>query len=70
MNSILRHVAEILGYKSNEQLEELYKKTAWLFDEKMKKQSASYDMFKHAVKYDINYFDFRFNITKTHFNHN
>jgi translation initiation factor 2 subunit 1 len=49
VNSILRHVAEILGYKSNEQLEELYKKTAWLFDEKMKKQSASYDMFKHAV---------------------
>ena len=50
MNSILRHVAEILGYKTNEQLEELYRKTAWLFDEKMKKQSISYDMFKHAVK--------------------
>jgi len=49
VNSILRHVAEILGYNSNDQLEELYKKTAWHFDEKMKKQASSYDMFKHAV---------------------
>ncbi|XP_054715834.1 eukaryotic translation initiation factor 2 subunit 1-like [Uloborus diversus] len=49
VNSILRHVAEILKYESDEELEELYKKTAWYFDEKCKKQASSYDMFKHAV---------------------
>lgn len=49
VNSILRHVAEILKYETDEQLEDLYKKTAWYFDEKFKKQAYSYDIFKHAV---------------------
>lgn len=49
VNSILRHVADILGYKTDEQFEELCEKTAWKFDEKMKRQSASYDVFKAAV---------------------
>lgn len=47
VNSILRHVAELLHYTSDEQLEELYQKTAWHF-EKNKKTSA-YDIFKQAV---------------------
>ncbi|CAB0028066.1 unnamed protein product [Trichogramma brassicae] len=50
VNSILRHVAELLHYDSDEQLEELYQKTAWYFEEKYKKQKASaYDFFKQAV---------------------
>lgn len=50
VNSILRHVAELLNYKSDEQLEDLYKKTAWHFDEKYKKPGAAYEAFKHAVQ--------------------
>lgn len=50
VNSILRHVADILEYSTDAQFEELYEKTAWFFDEKMKKQGASYDVFKVAVK--------------------
>jgi len=42
-------VGELLGYKNDAQLEELYKKTAWKFDEKYKKPVACYDVFKHAV---------------------
>ncbi|KAL4235850.1 Eukaryotic translation initiation factor 2 subunit 1 [Mactra antiquata] len=49
VNSILRHVGELLGYKNDTQLEELYKKTAWYFDEKLNKPTACYDVFKHAV---------------------
>ena len=49
VNSILRHVAELLGYESNEQLEELYEKTAWHFDKKYGKPGASFEAFKHAV---------------------
>jgi len=49
VNSILRHVGEILEYQTNEQLEELYMKTAWHFDEKLKKQGAAFDIFKLAV---------------------
>ncbi|KAL3286917.1 hypothetical protein HHI36_001402 [Cryptolaemus montrouzieri] len=50
VNSILRHVAELLRYESDEQLEELYQKTAWHFEEKYKKNKASaYDFFKQAV---------------------
>ncbi|CAG5100176.1 Similar to eIF2alpha: Eukaryotic translation initiation factor 2 subunit 1 (Drosophila melanogaster) [Cotesia congregata] len=50
VNSILRHVAELLHYENDEQLEELYQKTAWYFEEKYKKQKASaYDFFKQAV---------------------
>lgn len=49
VNSILRHVGELLKYNSDEQLEDLYTKTAWLYDEKYKKPGAAYDAFKHAV---------------------
>ncbi|KAK5648322.1 hypothetical protein RI129_003214 [Pyrocoelia pectoralis] len=50
VNSILRHVAELLKYESDQQLEELYQKTAWHFEEKYKKNKASaYDFFKQAV---------------------
>ncbi|XP_078037157.1 eukaryotic translation initiation factor 2 subunit alpha [Augochlora pura] len=50
VNSILRHVAELLHYDSDDQLEELYQKTAWHFEEKYKKQKASaYDFFKQSV---------------------
>ncbi|XP_066590483.1 eukaryotic translation initiation factor 2 subunit 1 [Prorops nasuta] len=50
VNSILRHVAELLHYTSDDQLEELYQKTAWYFEEKYKKQKASaYDFFKQSV---------------------
>ena len=43
VNSIVRHVAEILGYKTNDELEELYRKTAWYFESKSKKQVMSVD---------------------------
>jgi translation initiation factor 2 subunit 1 len=49
VNSIVRHVAEILGFKNNDELEELYKKTAWYFESKSKKQGTAYDYFKQAV---------------------
>jgi len=47
--SILRHVGEILEYESDEQLEELFEKTAWYFDEKNKHIGGAYEAFKHAV---------------------
>ena len=49
MNSILRHCGELLGFRSDEELEDLYKKTAWMFDEKYKRQGAAFEAFKHAV---------------------
>lgn len=49
VNSILRHVAELLHYENDEQLDELYRKTAWRFDEKLKKKASSYDYFKQSV---------------------
>lgn len=49
VNSILRHVGELLGFKNDDELDELYKKTAWMYDEKYKKQGAAYEAFKHAV---------------------
>ena len=49
MNSILRHVGELLQYKTGKELDELYQKTAWMFDEKYKKQGAAYEAFKHSV---------------------
>nr|CAG4644956.1 EOG090X09RW [Leptodora kindtii] len=49
INSILRHVADLLEYRSDEELEQLFKKTAWYFEEKYKKASSSYDIFKQAV---------------------
>merc|ERR1712241_797851 len=50
VNSILRHVASILDFKSNEELEDLYTKTAWHFERKSKKKGSSYDYFKQAVQ--------------------
>ncbi|VDK86030.1 unnamed protein product [Onchocerca ochengi] len=49
VNSILRHVADQLGYDSEEQLEELYDKTAWYFDRKLKRKGAAFDIFKKAI---------------------
>jgi len=49
VNSILRHVGELLEYSSDEQLEELYQKTAWYFDRKYGKPGSCYEAFKHAV---------------------
>ncbi|KAJ1526971.1 hypothetical protein ONE63_008517 [Megalurothrips usitatus] len=47
VNSILRHVAELLHYETDEQLEDLYQKTAWHFEETRK--GTAYDAFKQAV---------------------
>lgn len=47
--SILRHVGEILKFDSDEQLEDLFEKTAWLFDEKYRSTGGAYEAFKHAV---------------------
>jgi len=49
VNSILRHVGALLKYETDSELEELYMKTAWMFDRKYGKPGASYDAFKHAV---------------------
>jgi len=49
VQSILRHVADLLQYETDEQFEELYQKTAWHFEEKSKKQGSAYDVFKQAV---------------------
>ena len=53
INSILRHVAEQLGYERDEQLEKLYDKTAWFFDRKEGKKAAAYDAFKRAITWVI-----------------
>jgi len=49
VNSILRHVAQILGYKTNQELIDLYLKTAWHFEQKTKQQGSAYDYFKQSV---------------------
>ncbi|XP_050400325.1 eukaryotic translation initiation factor 2 subunit 1 [Patella vulgata] len=49
VSSILRHVAEVLEYESNEELENLHMKTAWHFDDVYKKPGIAYEMFKHSV---------------------
>lgn len=49
VHSILRHVAEILHFDSDQQLEDLYQRTAWNYEEKTKKKGSSYDFFKQAV---------------------
>uniref|UniRef100_A0A336LWL3 Eukaryotic translation initiation factor 2 subunit 1 n=1 Tax=Culicoides sonorensis TaxID=179676 RepID=A0A336LWL3_CULSO len=49
VNSILRHVADILKFENNDQLEELYQKTAWYFEDKYKNKAAAYDVFKQCV---------------------
>lgn len=51
VNSILRHVGELLGYDSDDQLEELYQKTAWHFDRKNGRPGYSaYEAFKLCVQ--------------------
>lgn len=49
VNSILRHVADILNFESDDQLEDLYQKTAWHFEEKYKSKAHAFDIFKQAV---------------------
>ena len=44
-------MAELLNYSTDEQLEELYLKTAWFFDDKYNKPGASYEVFKQAVSW-------------------
>ena len=48
MNSILRNVASKLNY-DNDQLEDLYERTAWALEEATGVSASSYDMFKKAV---------------------
>lgn len=50
VNSILRHVGELMGYRSDEELEALYEKTAWFFDSKYNTPGFSFEVFKHAVQ--------------------
>ncbi|KAK2087941.1 Eukaryotic translation initiation factor 2 subunit 1 [Saguinus oedipus] len=48
--SILHHVAEVLQYTKDEQLESLFQRTAWVFDDKYKRPGYGvYNAFKHAV---------------------
>ncbi|XP_054730068.1 eukaryotic translation initiation factor 2 subunit 1 [Anastrepha obliqua] len=49
VNSLLRHVADILEYGSSEKLEELYLKTAWHFEKKYNSKTVAYDIFKQSV---------------------
>ena len=49
VNSILRHVGDQLGFDSDEQLEDLYSRTAWFFDDKLNQKAAAYDIFKKAI---------------------
>lgn len=45
-------MAEVLEYSKDEQLERLYQRTAWVFDEKYKRPGyGAYDAFKQAVSY-------------------
>ena len=47
VNGILRHVAEKLDY-NNEQLEDLYERTAWRLEDE-KAPGSAYQVFKKAV---------------------
>jgi len=49
VNSILRHIGELQGFTENEQLENLYIRTAWHLEEKFKNKRSAYDIFKEAV---------------------
>lgn len=49
VNSILRHVAEVLEFDSKEKLEKLYEQTAWYFEEKSRVKGSAYEYFKQAV---------------------
>lgn len=51
VNQILRRVAEAMDFTSDEQLEELFQKTAWHFDRKYSRKGASFDVFKQAITY-------------------
>ncbi|CAF1642543.1 unnamed protein product, partial [Didymodactylos carnosus] len=53
VNSILRHTAEVLEMKTNGELEELYEKTAWFYDEKYKRAGACYEVFARSVSPSI-----------------
>ncbi|CAF0821749.1 unnamed protein product [Didymodactylos carnosus] len=53
VNSILRHTAEVLEIKTNEEFEELYEKTAWYYDDKYKRVGACYDVFARAVSDEV-----------------
>jgi translation initiation factor 2 subunit 1 len=48
----LRHTAEILKYETDEQLEELYAKTAWTLDTNLKGVGKAFEAFKKAVTYE------------------
>jgi len=48
VNSILRHVAELLQY-DNDKLEDLYSRTAWTYEDKTKVLGSAYEMFKKAA---------------------
>ena len=48
VNSILRNVAGKLNY-DNEQLEDLYERTAWRLEESSKLPGSSYEVFKKAA---------------------
>jgi len=50
VNSILRHVGELMGYKNDTEFEGLYEKTAWFFDDKYNTPGKSYEAFKLAVQ--------------------
>jgi len=49
VHSILTHSAAILEFEKDEQLEELYKNTAWYFDNKYGKVGACFDAFKLCI---------------------
>ena len=50
VSSILRHVAEVLEYTKDEQLESLSQRTAWVLDDKYKRPGyGACAAFKHAV---------------------
>ncbi|XP_071964241.1 eukaryotic translation initiation factor 2 subunit 1-like [Antedon mediterranea] len=50
VNQILRHVGEIMKYESDQQLEDLYTKTAWYFDKKLNKPGyGAHEVFKNSV---------------------
>ncbi|CAG0922376.1 unnamed protein product [Notodromas monacha] len=49
VNSILRHVAEVMKFDAEAQLEDLYQRTAWRYENKTNKQGSSYDFFKSCV---------------------
>lgn len=49
VNSILRHVAELLRY-DEAKLKDLYERTAWHFDRLAGRKAAAYDIFRAAIK--------------------